>query len=154
MMWLDILWKTTNNNIICNLNFSLRVNTCMSAKKIFNNISSVPYIVIFLDFHSTKQGLPMVDFGHMVLTKIKCIPIVIHLSKKYCTPLGIHYSMWSKHGGAGWNWQCFSHLLYTYRRWEKHCQFPFSWMNTTTQTWSLKLKTNDFQRYPRANKCR
>ena len=33
----------------------------------------------------------MVDFGHMVLTKIKCIPIVIHLSKKYCTPLGIHY---------------------------------------------------------------
>ena len=58
-------------------------------------------IVIFLDFHSTKQGLPMVDFGHMVLTKIKCIPIVIHLSKKYCTPLGIHYSMWSKHGGTG-----------------------------------------------------
>ena len=50
---------------------------------------------------------------------------------------------------AWWNWQCFSHLLYTYRRWEKHCQFPFSWMNTTTQTWSLKLKRNDFQRYPR-----
>ena len=25
----------------------------------------------------------------------------------------------------------------------------FSWMNTTTQTWSLKLKSNDFQSYPR-----
>ena len=57
---------------------------------------------------------------------------------KQCTPLGIHYSTWSEHGGK---WRD--------RRREKHCQFSFSWMNTTTQTWSLKLKSNDFQSYPR-----
>ena len=26
----------------------------------------------------------------------------------------------------------------------QHCQFSFSWKNTTTQTRSLKLKSNDF----------
>ena len=37
-------------------------------------------VVIFLDFHSTKQGLPLVMLilGHVALTKIKCIPIAIH----------------------------------------------------------------------------
>ena len=30
------------------------------------------------------------------------------------------------------------------KRREKHCQFSFSWMNATTQTRSLKLKSNDF----------
>ena len=30
----------------------------------------------------------------------------------------------------------------------KNCQFSFSWMNTTTQTRSLKLKSNDFKSYP------
>ena len=34
------------------------------------------------------------------------------------------------------------------RRREKLCQFSFSWINTTTQTWSLKLKSNDFQVMP------
>ena len=57
---------------------------------------------------------------------------------KQCTPLGIYYSKWSEHGGK---WRD--------RRREKHCQFSFSWMNATTftitQTWSLKLKSNDFQ---------
>ena len=57
---------------------------------------------------------------------------------KQCTLLGIHYSTWSKHGGK---WRD--------RRREKHCQFSFLWMNTTTQTWSLKLKSNNFQSYPR-----
>ena len=61
---------------------------------------------------------------------------------KQCTPIRIHYSTWSKHGGKWCD-----------RRQEKHCQFSFSWMNTTTftitQTWSLKLKSNDFQSYPR-----
>ena len=50
----------------------------------------------------------------------------------------IHYSTWSKHGGK---WRD--------RRWEKHCQFSLLGMNTTTQTWSLKLKSNNFQSYPR-----
>ena len=54
------------------------------------------------------------------------------------TPLGIYYSTWSKHDG---NWRD--------RRREKHCHFSFSWMKTTTQTWSLKLLSNDFQSYPR-----
>ena len=37
--------------------------------------------VIFLDFHLTVQGLPLVDYWpHVALTKIKCIPIVIHLA--------------------------------------------------------------------------
>ena len=36
-------------------------------------------LVIFLDFHSTKQGLPLpLILVHVTLTKIKCIPIVIH----------------------------------------------------------------------------
>ena len=56
---------------------------------------------------------------------------------KQCTTLGIHYSTWSKHGGK---WRD--------RRREKHCQFSFSWINTTTQTWSLRLKSNDFQVMP------
>ena len=64
--------------------------------------------------------------GHMALNKTKCTPIVIH------------YLTWSRHGG-----KCRD------RRWEKHCQFSFSWMNTTTQTWNLKLKSNDNQSYPR-----
>ena len=34
--------------------------------------------VIFLDFHSTKQGLPLVDSWSRALTKMKYIPIVIH----------------------------------------------------------------------------
>ena len=34
------------------------------------------------------------------------------------------------------------------RRREKHCLFSFSWINTTTQTWSLMLKSNDFQVMP------
>ena len=42
---------------------------------------------------------------------------------KQYTPLGIHYSTWSKHGGKWCD-----------RSLEKHCQFSFSWMNTTTQT--------------------
>ena len=54
--------------------------------------------VIFLDFHSIKHGLPhWLTLDLMALTKIKCIPIVIHLSS--CTPLWIHYSTWSKHVG-------------------------------------------------------
>ena len=59
---------------------------------------------------------------------------------KQCTPLGIHYSTWSKHGGKERD-----------RRREKDWQFSFSWMNTTTwtQTRSLKLKGIDFQSYPR-----
>ena len=59
---------------------------------------------------------------------------------KQCTPLGLHYSTWSKHGGK---WRD--------RRWEKHCQLSFSWMNITTQTRSLKLKSNNFQSYPRSS---
>ena len=51
---------------------------------------------------------------------------------KQCIPLGIHCSMWSKHGGK---WHD--------RRREIHCQFSFSWMNTITQTWNLKLKRNN-----------
>ena len=39
---------------------------------------SVRKFVIFLDFHSTKQGSHWLILGHMALTKIKCIPIVIH----------------------------------------------------------------------------
>ena len=46
-------------------------------------VMSLTDIFIFLDFHSTKQGLPLV-------TKIKYIPIMIHLSN--CNPLGIHYN--------------------------------------------------------------
>ena len=34
------------------------------------------------------------------------------------------------------------------RRREKHYHFPFSWMNTTTQAWSLKLKTTIFKIIP------
>ena len=51
---------------------------------------------------------------------------------KQCIPLGIHCSMWSKHGGK---WHD--------RRQQIHCQFSFSWMNTITQTWNLKLKRNN-----------
>ena len=40
---------------------------------------STNQIVIFLDFHSTKQGRHWLILGHVALTKIKCIPIVIHL---------------------------------------------------------------------------
>ena len=56
---------------------------------------------------------------------------------RQCTPLVIHYSTWSKHCGK---WRD--------RRREKHYQLSFSWINTTTQTRSLKLKSNDFYRYP------
>ena len=48
-------------------------------------------IVIFLDFTRLEQGLPWLILGHMALTKIKCILIMIDLSN--CTPLGIHYNM-------------------------------------------------------------
>ena len=38
-------------------------------------------IVIFLDFHSTGRDSHWLILGHMMtLSKIKCIPIVIHLS--------------------------------------------------------------------------
>ena len=33
----------------------------------------------------------------------------------------------------------------------RSCQFSFSWMNTATQTRSLKLKSNDFSIYPRSS---
>ena len=92
--------------------------------------------VIFLVFHSTITGTAI---GWFLVT---CPWLKSMFSRswyiKQCTPLGIHYSTWSKHGGK---WHD--------RRWEKHCQFSFSWMNTTTPTWSLKLKSNDFQSYPR-----
>ena len=67
-------------------------------------------VVIFLDFHSTKQGVRdchWLILDHMALTKIKCIPIVIH------------YSTRSKHGGKRRD-----------RRREKHCQFSLSGVNT------------------------
>ena len=44
-------------------------------------------IIVLLDFNSTKQGLPLVDFSHVASTKIKCILIVICLSD--CAPLGL-----------------------------------------------------------------
>ena len=46
--------------------------------------------VIFLDFLSTKQGLPLADAWSHGLESNQRIPIEIHLSN--CTPLGIHYS--------------------------------------------------------------
>ena len=62
-----------------------------------------------------------------------------HDTFEQCTPLGIHDSTLSKHAGK---WRD--------RRREKHNQFSFALMNTTTQTRSLsKLKSNDFQSYPR-----
>ena len=36
-------------------------------------------IIVLLDFNSTKQGLPLVDFSHVASTEIKCILIVISL---------------------------------------------------------------------------
>ena len=68
--------------------------------------------------------------GHVALTKLKCIPIVIHFAftAMYPARAGIHYSTWSKHVGK---WRD--------RRGEKHCQLSFSWMNTATQTRNLKL---------------
>ena len=71
---------------------------------------------------------------------------MIHLSNNcskcgveynYCTPLWIHHSMWSKHGGK---WRD--------KRREKHCQFSFLWTNTTTQRWSLKQKETIFKVIP------
>ena len=89
--------------------------------------------VIFLDFHSTKHELPhWLILGLMAFTKIKCIPIVIHLGS--CTPLGIHYSTWSKHVGK-WRDRRRENTLPVF-----FFFFFFSWMNTTTQKWSLKLK--------------
>ena len=37
-------------------------------------------IVIFLDFHSTGRDSHWLILGHMTLSKIKCVPIMIHLS--------------------------------------------------------------------------
>ena len=88
--------------------------------------------VIFLVFHSTITGTAI---GWFLVT---CPWIKSMFSRswyiKQCTPLGIHYSTWSKHGGK---WRD--------RRWEKHCQFSFLWMNTTTPTWSLRLKERFFK---------
>ena len=55
--------------------------------------------VIFLDFHSTKQGLAhWLILGHIALTKIKYIPIVICLlhSRFYCR----HAMLLPTKGGA------------------------------------------------------
>ena len=60
---------------------------------------------------------------------------MIHLSN--CTPLWIHHSMRSKHGGK---WRDKGR--------EKHCQFSFLWTNTTTQRWSLKQKDTIFKVIP------
>ena len=96
---------------------------CLSDTENCDNLSC--YIPrLSFNFHFMDSHWPIL--GHMALTKTKCTPIVIH------------YLTWSRHGG-----KCRD------RRLEKHCQFSFSWMNTTTQTWSLKLKSNDFQSYPR-----
>ena len=82
---------------------------------------STNFIVIFLDFHSTKQGLPLVDSYRL------------RYIIKQCTPLGLHYSTWSKHGGKWFD-----------RRWEKHCQsFFHEW---TQHQDSRENKTNCFPR--------
>ena len=75
--------------------------------------------------------------GHVALTEIKCIPIVID---QVMYPLGLHYKTRLKHGRKWCD-----------RRREKHCQLSFSWMNTTTwpQTRILNLKSNDFSSHPR-----
>ena len=57
--------------------------------------------------------------------------------EQYCTPLWIHHSMRSKHGGKWCD-----------KRREKHCQFSFLWTNTTTQRWSLKQKETIFKVIP------
>ena len=44
-------------------------------------------IIVLIDFNSTKQGLPLVDFSHVASTEIKCILIVICLSD--WAPLGL-----------------------------------------------------------------
>ena len=87
---------------------------------------------LYIGYHSTAIGWFLVTWLWLKsnVSRSWCV--------KQCTPLGIHYSMWSKRGGKWRN-----------KRREKHCQFSFSWMNTTTQTRRLKLKSNDFWSYPR-----
>ena len=88
--------------------------------------------VNFLVFCSNKQRLWLIDFCHVVLTKFKCISIVQWYNSV------IH--IWSKHGERWCD-----------RRREKHCLFSLQWMNMTIQTRSLKLKSDDFQSYPKRN---
>ena len=49
-----------------------------------------------LKFTQLNRDCHCLIFGHMALTKIKCIPIYL---KPDCTQLGIHNSTWSKYGG-------------------------------------------------------
>ena len=88
---------------------------------IYETSSQWRYILFLypLTFTQLNRDCNWLILGHMALTKIKCITIVIH------------YSKLSNNGGTGGKWRD--------RRREKHCQFSFSRMNTTTQTRRLKL---------------
>ena len=57
---------------------------------------------------------------------------------RQCSLLRTHYSTWPKHSGK---WHD--------RRQEKHCQFCFLGMNTTKTQSLNKLKSDNFQSYPR-----
>ena len=67
--------------------------------------TSIRTIVIFLDFHSTTIGWFFVTWPWLKSNVSRSWYI------KQCTPLGLHYSTWSKHGGK---WRD--------KRREKHCQ--------------------------------
>ena len=80
---------------------------------IYETSSQWQYILLLypLTFTQLNRECNWLILGHMALTRIKCITIVIHYSKS------------SNHGGTGGKWRD--------RRREKHCQFSFSRMNTT-----------------------
>ena len=91
-------------------------------------------IVIFLDFHSTKQGLPLVDSWSRGLDLNQMYPDRDTLAMYPARDTLQHVikawwkAVWQKEG--------------------KTQQISFSSMNTT-QRRGLKLKSNDFSSYPR-----
>ena len=89
--------------------------------------------VIFLDFHSTKQGLPLVDSWSRGLDLNQMYPdrdILSNVPRSGYITARDQSMVESGVTEGGENTA-------------RSCQFSFSWMNTTTQIRSLKLKSNE-----------
>ena len=89
--------------------------------------------IIFLDFHSTNGDSHWLTLGHMALTKIKCIPSWYRSNVPRSGYITARDQSMVESGVTEGG-----------KNTARSCQFSFSWMNTTTQTRSLKLKSNDF----------
>ena len=105
------------------------------------SVHGVDKTSIFLDFDSTKQGLPLVDSWSRGLDKNQMYPDRNTLSN---VPRSGYITARDQR-------MVESGVTKGGKNTARSCQFSFSGMNTTTQTRSLKLKSNDFKSYPRSS---